>query len=534
MIRRFLGRKAAVNTIPNTFIGGVASTIPDAQSLATKLGISVNDIGYFGIVGTDIEATIDVNYPIPYNCWNGNTAITYYKEKNEGRCTDTGINGFNGASNLEEVDFIGDVSINQSAFISSGLKRGIFRGSTSMYYYQSFGITSTELLHFQSLKFRNGDGTAPSLPTFGAAKNVYIPIVEQLGNTQGNENHFSNCPSGVKIWANPFLQTSNVGAEEGDLAYARANKAAIITYGTNSDLLTPPNQITDLSAGTVSGTGVQLNFTAPAGSANTIDSYEVYANGIYKNKIQGSGGYCAGLIIDTTYTFEVKPVDIYYNKSTSNKILQTTANAYSVDTTPILSYYKLETNAVDNVGGKNGTANAMSYAGGYAIFSGSGNIVLPANILNNPTEFSFSFLVQTDDTASEYRVLVLNNNTGSPYALIRLNSGGIANKIDFLIYDGTSVFISTTSIPVTNLNHIGISAINNGSVDLYINGNNIGSGTIGTFTQAGSLGNTIGSSRSGTLKLKGKMRGVAIWNKRLIAAEHSEIAAKQLSGEQLI
>jgi len=237
-MRRRVSRLRSVNTIPNTFIGGVAATIPTKASLATKLGIAESSISYFSVVGSDIEARINVQYAIPFNCFKDNLNITYYRESPEGLCINTGQNSFYRANNLTMVEFYGNCLINLVGWSeNNGIKKAIFHNADTMYYYANFRYTTMDLFFAPKLKFRFGDAAIQTQQAFGNIKNIYIPLVEQLGKTQLNESHFLSCPQGVKIWANPALQTSNGGAEEGDLAYARASKAAIINY--SQPVLTP-------------------------------------------------------------------------------------------------------------------------------------------------------------------------------------------------------------------------------------------------------------------------------------------------------
>jgi len=160
-----------------------------------------------------------------------------------------------------------------------------------------------------------------------------MPNVLEIGDTVLFNDFFDDklgetpFKSGCKIYINPFLQTSNAGAEEGDIAYART-RGATIRYVTD---FTAPNPITNLSIGNVYGTAIQLNFTAPTGSLNTIDFYEVWVNGRYYQDITGSGQYITGLTPSTVYNIEVKPTDIYYNKSTSNIVTQTTSDGAITD-----------------------------------------------------------------------------------------------------------------------------------------------------------------------------------------------------------
>jgi hypothetical protein len=67
---------------PNTFIGGVASTINTASLLATKLQISVSRIRAFRVVGDNIEFNITGFYTVPTfggtNVSDADQNITYY------------------------------------------------------------------------------------------------------------------------------------------------------------------------------------------------------------------------------------------------------------------------------------------------------------------------------------------------------------------------------------------------------------------------------------------------------------------------
>jgi hypothetical protein len=89
---------------PNTFIGGVASSINNAIILAQKLGLSVSRIRNFKIIGNDIEfAIIGGNYILSSNFgFTSNTSITYYRDE-ANLLTNIGFNVFRGCTNLFQV-----------------------------------------------------------------------------------------------------------------------------------------------------------------------------------------------------------------------------------------------------------------------------------------------------------------------------------------------------------------------------------------------------------------------------------------------
>lgn len=296
---------------PNVFIGGVASVINTPALLAVNFlnhpsdtTFSASNIKNFTIIGNDIQCYIGVDYKIGYNIFWGNSLITYFKDL--GRCKSFGVNSFRECPNLQYIDCLG---------------AGPFLGS-----YVAHGSANCTLINLpNATSLPNNffyDDATPNPKTF------YIPRATILGIATGYDSCMYLIPSNSKIYANPFLQTSNAGAEEGDIAYARNTRGATIRYVTN---FTPPNQINNLSIGNVYSTALQINFTAPTGSTNAIESYDCYANGFYKNTITASGQYITGLTPNTSYNIELKPVDIFYNKSTSNIVTQTTSASYGTD-----------------------------------------------------------------------------------------------------------------------------------------------------------------------------------------------------------
>jgi len=171
-------------------------------------------------------------------------------------------------------------------------------------------------------------------------KTVYIPNCTSLGSSSGNNGVFAGITTPILIYANPTLATNNAGSPDGDLTSQN------VRYVTN---FTNPNPITDLTAGNVYSTAVQVNFTPPAGSANAIDFYDCYANGVFKNRITSSGQYITGLNISTSYNITLVAVDVFYNKSVvSNSIsVTTTGNTWDI-ATGLVYYYKLDETTAGN------------------------------------------------------------------------------------------------------------------------------------------------------------------------------------------
>jgi len=297
----------------NTYIGGVSATITSASALATKLGITVGRISNFETIGSDVRCNITGSYGVPNNCWY-TLPLTYYTDKN---------------SLVNAVDY--------SAFYFNSLTAGVdavFKNALTV------GNDAFRGTSFTGFDLRN----ATSIGTQAFMQNdkaLYYDIrsCTSLGATVGNNSVFSTIYSFPTIYCHPSLATNNGGAEDGDIAYARG-QGATIRFVTNN---TVPNAVTDLSVGTIYSTAIQLNFTAPTGSTNTIEYYNCYADGVLKNKIVASGECIVGLTASTSYAITITAVDIFRNESiVSNPVTQSTNTTSAVYTTGLKSYYKVD------------------------------------------------------------------------------------------------------------------------------------------------------------------------------------------------
>jgi hypothetical protein len=275
MQRRGLFRGSKVNTTPNTFIGGVASTIPDSATLATKLGIPESKIGSFEVCGNDIKAAVNAPYTLPRYTSSTFGNYTYFRDL---------------GGNLTEF------------------------GSPNI------GIPSScEILEFYSATYHGYNPSNWSYPSDSQIKIMYFPNVLNWGDSHGQEDPYQgtrifrfSAAANARIYVHPSMATSNNGGLEGDLAYAQST-GAVIRYVSD---FTKPSEITDLSY-TTNGTDVTLTFTPPS-STNALDFYQVYVNGCYKEEITGSGAVISGLNNGDKVT--VYACDEYYNRSISNEV----------------------------------------------------------------------------------------------------------------------------------------------------------------------------------------------------------------------
>ncbi|MBO2546083.1 hypothetical protein J0871_16830 [Salegentibacter sp. BDJ18] len=302
---------------PNLFIGGVANSIPNANALASKLNILESDITNFLVVGKNIQALINVQYIIPINCFAGDTEITFFIDYE--KCIGVDVGGLANCHILSKVELRNATIVSGQAFISTS------------------GVDIFKEISLPEVITVEGDGVFQSFDNGGA---IYLPKAQTLGNTLGNDLIFQFNSSALKLYLNQFLQTSNNGNEEGDITYARS-LGCEITYIANN---TKPNQITDLTSSQKFATLVELDFTPPT-SLNTVESYQVFVNGVYNSRyLPGTTISAISLQPGTNYNIQLVAIDEYYNKSELSNVLNITTFTMALSPVPVAtlgSFYQL-------------------------------------------------------------------------------------------------------------------------------------------------------------------------------------------------
>lgn len=502
----------------NTYIGGVASTINTPALLAAKLeyypsGVAFNevDIQDFTIVGNDIECLIAVDYQQAAYSFQGNLDITHYIDEGN-NCKALKNSNFDASltqkvGNLTRVKLEGLITTFGPCFRNQvKLKRFIFPNLTAM----SSGEQFLKNIFNKSV--------------------VYAPLMTPIGQSALNNSVFDGT-TGVRLYTDPSNQTNNAGNPDGDIADL-ISKGGTVSYISN---YTAPSQITDLSIGNVYGSSIQLNFTPPTGSANNIDFYEVFLNGVYNNDITGSGQYATGLSLGTTYEIEVKPVDVFYNRSTSNLVTQATPAEYVIPATNIVAHYKMQNDVLDSKGTRHGTPTAITYAAGKAgnaaVFNGTTSkiaIDLSGLVTTKATFITWVKLpVHTPTVINKTGFIYINtaNNEnhypytdGNIYCSILTNTrktigaGAIADRTQWHM-------VTITANTVTNV------------WKFYQNKTLVTTSTVGSFSLlAASL---IGKSNT-TYYLDGLQDNVSILDKDISIEELTEIYNKENAGLELI
>lgn len=449
----------------NTEIGGISSVVTTRQELASLLQIQESSISYFEISGPDIKAKIETTYTIPDNCfnnsglsgdWGGGAILTKFIDK-EGKVTIGGRAAFIKQTNLIDIDFPGMTYMDQQCLNETGIGQAILPELTDMYWYQNFRYcTKLKLVHAPKLNLSSGGAVNR---TFGPSAAVYIPTCTNIGNTTDtDETIFADSPSGVEIWADPSMETINSGGEEADLAWARANKSAVITYGTNNDLLSKPDEVTDLSSSEVYATSIKLDFTTPP-SVNAISKYEVWNNDEFLVNIVDQDNRIISLNPETTYHIRIKTVDIYGNKSEFSNQETVATTALQVYADDLLIEYKLEGttgDVTDTQGNHHGTLidtvtrgvsgkvnNAFDFSDGEIRIPDHVDLRLNDGTSNKNVSFSMWFSI---DTIAQRHVLINRRNTPNEHYFYYHEGKQILGYIWFT--DGSNMYIQ---IPMSDI-----------------------------------------------------------------------------------
>ncbi|MBC7845552.1 MAG: hypothetical protein H7Y10_03570 [Flavobacterium sp.] len=389
----------------NTYIGGISASVSSASSLATKLGISVGAISNFTVVGSDIKCKITGSYAMPVNCWNSNSVITYFRDY-DGLVTSIGAGGIDDYGQCYE-----------------------------WYFPNCLSIAKTN----SNYSFHNNH-------TQGVV--LYTPRCTDWGGTQGADGGmFLNIGNaldakGFTIYAPIAQQTSNAGGVEGDLAAAIVGGYNTLKFVSN---FTVPNPVTTLVAGTVYNTAIQLNFTAPS-STNTIEYYECWSNGVFKNKINASGGYITGLTASTSYDITVYAVDIFMNRSlVSNMVTQSTIN---------YSYTDTDANAYTSA---RAITNPSSIEADYVLIT-----QLKSNSLYTKIQSGYTFKGTTISTHKYNFKNPVDTDAG-----FRLVAGGSGNTYSELGYNGNGTgYLDSKFIPSAN------QTVNSNGITIVVGTNN--------------------------------------------------------------
>ncbi len=193
-------------------------------------------------------------------------------------------------------------------------------------------------------------------------------------------------------------------------------------------------------------------------------------------------------------------------------------------TTNLVSYWKLEGNAIDSLGvNSNASPNAtFSTANGKigqgAGFNGSGaqNIILSNGLNMAGSPMSISMWVKPVGASGYQNLFQKRDNSGTQWQ-VYLHNG----DTKFSFFNGGTEYLSSTNTTTGQWNHcvFTLSASSGGTINLYLNGvNKLSQGgvSLGGGTTAGVR---MGQRFDTTENYNGAIDEVGIWNRELSSTE---------------
>lgn len=488
----------------NTYIGGLGATITTASALAAKLSITESNIlNFFVDSNNTIKCNINADYTFLINAFNHNftPGVTYYLD----------FDGY--ATGSDQAPF----------YQATGMKVGLF---------PSWATSSVNM-------FRGVSGSNKT--SFFA---ISQPMLTPIGSTSGANQNFVNT-NVPYYYTHASNQTNNGGSPDGDLTEASTNFTNI-RYVSGSTAA--PDPVDDLAASNISGSQLDLTWTAPA-STNTIDLYVIFQDGAPIASTTSLSYTVTGLTELTSYTFEILVFDQEGNCSPFSNLLTESTIAYVIPTGNIVSYWNYNSDSLDQVGANDGTDTDITYAAGGIVGNGASfngttsniSVADSASLSFASSAFSIMLWVKFDSLGNMVILNKMGATTNREYLVqyvstlfrFRLFSGGgttVYKNIDYTISPTTGVWYH---VAVTD------DGSNNASgADMYINGANVGTKSLtGSYTGmvAGNNYLMMGqySGGSSILFFAGDMDEQAIFNKKLSALEVYESYQKNLSGQYL-
>jgi hypothetical protein len=323
---------------PNVFINGVGSDITAKEDLFAS--------GFL----------LSGNPSLVSNFKNNGKDVSFYY--------DGKLSGFSdGAQNVKSIFLLGDVL---NTYFTTSLD-----GSSNTF--ETFIATSNFVCNNEAFRNKN------------FLKRVYVPNLDNLGNTIGDDAVFRNT-GGIELVCNNNLSIIDSGSPDGDITDLINNWNGTVTYSTDKTNPTAPT----ISTNTIGGTFAELNVSQPT-HVNTLKYALVFVDGFFQDVYDINNVYVTNLQQQTNYDIKVIIADEYFNISPYSNTLNVTTT-----TTPALfqnavAYYKLDEtsgDAIDVVNGYNGTlfgGVTRGVAGkiGTAYSFTNGRVDLPNSIYNN-------------------------------------------------------------------------------------------------------------------------------------------------------
>lgn len=237
--------------VPNTFIGGIAklggtganAPILTAAELASRLGISVNIIKGFRVVGEDVECRIMQEYTAQGYAFghqfpiDANQNITFFHDI-ENKCISGGLRIFGNCQNLTSVFLNGFInngdSTNGGNFDNciklSHCEMDSLRFLRGYYFFRNTKISILNLNNLETIT-KNAGLTGNNFQNMTELTLLSAKKLKQIGDSPSvNYSNFSGIKLNATIEVHIDLATANNGDIDADLLSAYNSRNATINF----------------------------------------------------------------------------------------------------------------------------------------------------------------------------------------------------------------------------------------------------------------------------------------------------------------
>jgi hypothetical protein len=307
-------RLRAAPIFQNVVLGGTGATLDTSLKVANFIQVDESDITLLEI---DSDNNVKFNVQRDFSIINS---------------SNLSANGsvffdFSGNQTIFNQRFLRDIT--KAICLSNG-------DPQSLLGFQAFRFCPVTHLILSSIKGSAGD---VSIGEINNTKRIYLPNWKDLTTEAlllGSQRN------GAVMYFNLEMETVNNGDPHPSIVFSSSIGFPDKDEARFIQNLDKPNAVSDLTVSNITSSTVQLNFTEPTGSTNSIDFYYVYID--YSNisfalkystrheisaffkEISASGDVLTGLPSGTEITMQIQTVDYYHNVSDYSNIVTFTTS----------------------------------------------------------------------------------------------------------------------------------------------------------------------------------------------------------------
>jgi hypothetical protein len=307
-------RLRAAPIFQNVVLGGTGATLDTSLKVANFINVDESDIKLL-----EIDSDNNVKFNVQRD----------FSIRNNSNLSANGSVFFDFSGNQTGFKEAFFPDITKAICLSNGDPQGLLVT-------QAFRFNPITHLILSSIKGSLGQVAFRSMSN---TKRIYLPNWKDLTT---EAYLFGSQRNGAVMYFNLEMETVNNGDPHPSIVFSSSIGFPDKDEARFIQNLDKPNAVSDLTVSNITSSTVQLNFTEPTGSTNSIDFYYVYIDyssisfalkystrheiSAFYDEISASGDVLTGLPSGTEITMQIQTVDYYHNVSDySNTVTFTTS-----------------------------------------------------------------------------------------------------------------------------------------------------------------------------------------------------------------